>query len=759
MRKSRLMNARQYLETVGEGVKGAFAAQRSILAFDEYMDLFSRSPRAQARGAAQYLRDVIDHFGTREVQVPWGKVKRFRLFDLEFAPEARSARVAGQEEVQATLYRTIGNFVRSGRVNKLVLLHGPNGSAKSSIVAAIMRGMEAYSRLAEGALYRFAWVFPSEKRLRGGGMVGFGHGESVADLPSFAHLDGDALDARLACPLRDHPLFLVPRRERRRLLEEKCRPAEREGANESDFLLADYVADGELCHFCQQIYSALLASYHGDYLKVLRHVQVERFYISPRYQEGAVVVEPQLSIDASWRQVSADRTPSALPAALHAVALFEPAGPLVAANRGLLEFADLLKRPPEAFKYLLGTSETGRVSLDNFILHLDEVLLASANEKQLALFKDKDLSDFGSFKGRLELIRVPYLRRYTVEKEIYDQQVTRATVGKHVAPHATETAAMWAVLTRLKKPIPDRYKGEVREIVDELTPLEKLRLYDQGAAPDRLSLAQGKELKKHAEDIERESDVYPMYEGRVGASAREIKTAIFNAAQNPHFACLTPMAVLEELEGLCRDKTIHEFLTQEVVDGYHDHEEFVRLVEGELLDSLDEEIRDSMGMVSEGQYRDLFGRYIALVSSWTKGERVKNRVTGAYEQPDEERMLEFERIVMGEHDDRANFRRSLITAIGAYRLDHPDAKEIDTQAIFPDLFRRLREHYYEERKRQLRQNKQNVLKYLSDERSTLDDKARRGVESTIATLRERYLYCEHCAQDAVLFLFRRRYLD
>ncbi len=126
-------------------------------------------------------------------------------------------------------------------------------------------------------------------------------------------------------------------------------------------------------------------------------------------------------------------------------------------------------------------------------------------------------------------------------------------------------------------------------------------------------------LRKHAPDLYRESDVYPNYEGRSGASAREIKTALFNAAQNPNARCLTPLAVLEELDALCRDKSVHDFLQQEVVDGYHDHEEFVRVVEADYLDSIDEEIRDSMGLVSEAQYRELFGRYVTLVSALGQG--------------------------------------------------------------------------------------------------------------------------------------------
>jgi serine protein kinase len=750
------MDARRWLSTVGSSVKGAFVESRSILSFDEYVQAFVESPRRQARSAAQYLKDVLDHYGAEERETPVGKVQRWHLFDLPFEPEARALRVAGQDDVQAALYRAIATFVRSGRVNKLILLHGPNGSAKSSIVSALVRGMEAYSRTREGALYKYHWVFPSERKLKGGGL-GFGPRADSGELASFAHLDGEALDARLSCPMKDHPLLLIPKEERRRLLEEHCRPSAREGARESDFVLSDYLLDGEPCHTCRQVNDALLAAYQGDWLKVLRHVQVERLYVSARYQQGAVTVEPQLSVAAGYRQMTADRSVSQLPPALHSVSLFEPQGPLVAANRGVIEYSDLLKRNPEAFKYLLGTSETGRVALDHFVLQLDLVLLASANEKQLAAFKETP--EFASFKGRLELVRVPYLRRASVEREIYDRQITAAAVGKHVAPHATRVAALWAVLTRLKRPIPERYQGELREMVDDLAPLEKLRLYDTGEAPDRLSLAQGKVLRKHAPDLYRESEVYPNYEGRSGASAREIKTALFNAAQAEGTRCLTPLSVLAELEAICKDKSVHEFLQQEVVDGFHDHEEFVRVAEAEYLDVIDEEIRDSMGFVSESQYRELFVRYVTLVSHWVKGEKVKNSITGEYEPPDEQRMAEIEKIVMPPGDDRRNFRRGLISAVGAFRLDHPDAAEIDYAAIFPDLFRRLRDHYFEERKRQLRRSREDVLRYLSDERGSLDEKARARVEGSLRTLRERYGYCEHCAQDAVLFLMRRRYED
>lgn len=741
------MEAKRFLQSVGSEVSSDFVKNRSILSFDEYLALFLAEPKRQARNAAQYLKDVMDHFGTTEVRHPTGKLRRFKIFDS--TREDRDGRVAGQEEVQNAIYRILGNFVRAGSINKLILLHGPNGSAKSSLVNALKAGMEAYSRLPEGALYRFNWVFPSEKLVRGN--IGFG-GEKAGspEIATYAHLDVDQVAVRLTCDMKDHPLFLIPRSERKKMLAELIKPS----GNDDDFVISDYLLEGELCHKCRRIYSALLSASGGDFLRVLRHIQVERFYVSARYQVATFTVEPQMSVDAAYHQVTADRSQANLPPALQNLVLFEPHGPLVSANRGIMEYSDLLKRPLETFKYLLGMSETAEVPLEHMILQLDEVLIASSNEKHLGAFKE--LPDFASFKGRIELVRVPYLRRYKVEQEIYDAQITRTTVGKHVAPHATELAAAWAVLTRLKKPITDRYKGEMREIIDGLTPQEKLHLYEEQQPPDRLAISQAKELRKHVSDVYQESDAYPNYEGRSGASAREIKTALFNAAQSRNFKCLNALAVIEELESLTRDKTVYEFLQQEVVDGYHDHEEFVRVAEAEYLDRVDDEVRESMGLISEGQYNEIFERYVQTVSHWVKGEKMRNRVTGEFEKPDEGRMKEMEEIVMPRGEDPGEFRKSLITQIGASKLENPDAP-IDYPRIFPELFRRLREHFFNERKRQLQKNTENVIKYLSDEKASLSSKEQTQVQETLKTMAARYGYCDHCAKDSILYLMRKRY--
>ena len=742
------MDAKAFVESVGGGVSAEFSSDKNLLSYQEYLDLFIKAPLQQARNAAQYLRDAMNHYGTDIVAHPSGPIRRFRLFDL--VDHDREVRVAGQEEVQNAIYRVLDNFVKAGRINKLILLHGPNGSAKSSIVNALKRALERYSKEPIGALYKINWIFPSSKLVKGS--IGFSEMANSSDnLATYAHLEPDQVDLRLSCEMRDHPLFLVPPAERKNWLNSQ--PAVR-AQSSSDFVLSNYVGDGELCNKCRQIYVALLAAYHGDYLKMLRHVQIERFHISRRYQIGTVTVEPQLSVDAGHHQVTADRSQANMPSALHNVALYEPHGALVSANRGLIEYSDLLKRPLEAYKYLLGASETAEVPLEHFFLQLDQVLLASSNEKHLSAFKE--LQDFASFKGRIELIRVPYLRRYRAEQQIYDSQITASQLGKHIAPHATEVAALWAVLTRLKKPTADRYGTEIRAVIDHLSPMEKLRLYEEGRPPDQLSQSHAKELKKNISELYRESDAYPNYEGRSGASAREIKTALFNAAQNPHYKCLTPHAVIEELRAICQDKSVYEFLQQDVVGGFHNQGEFVSQVEAQYLEQVDEEVRTSMGLISEEQYGEIFERYVQNVLHWVRGERMRNRITGEMEKPDDARMNEMEAFVMLQGEDSSVFRRGLISQIGAHKLDYPDA-QLDYRQIFPDLFRRIRVHFFEERKRTLQKNKQNILRYLSEDRAGLQSRERSEVENTLKTMIEIYGYCENCAKDVVLLLMQKRY--
>ena len=150
-----------------------FVQSRRVLSFDEFVDLFGTDPKRYGRDAARYLRDMFDYYGTVEVARPYGTELRWRLFDLPWEDEvARRDALVGQEALQREVYRALSNFARQGRVDRLMLLHGPNGSAKSTFAHCIMRAMEDYSTRDEGAQYRFHWVFPRGRSLES--RIGFG---------------------------------------------------------------------------------------------------------------------------------------------------------------------------------------------------------------------------------------------------------------------------------------------------------------------------------------------------------------------------------------------------------------------------------------------------------------------------------------------------------------------------------------------------------------------------------------------------------
>lgn len=738
-------------------VRDSFLRDRTILSFKEYFNLALENPQRHLRSSAQYLVDMLHYNGTEVRALPWGRELRFKLFDAPFAEG--EGRVVGQEPVQQALYRIFANFAREGIVNKLVLLHGPNGSAKSSIIRCLMGGLEHYSRLDEGAMYTFNWIFPSEKLSSGG--IGFGSDVRQPELAegSYAYLSADNIDARIPSDLHDHPFFLIPQPIREKLLQELLPEPDEAQVMENGrptTIISDYLRNGDLSYKSRKIYDALLASYDGDLEKVLNHVQVERFYLSRRYRHGVATIEPQGSVDARIQQLTADRSLASLPKALQHLALYEPSGPLVDANRGMLEYSDLLKRPVEAFKYLLETVETARVSMDSFVLHLDMLYVGSTNETYLDAFKEHP--DFTSFKGRMELVKVPYLLRYSDEREIYSPQITPRVVGSHVAPHAVDVAAMWAILTRMRRCDPALYSRELRDVIDSLTPYEKMRLYDTGEVPERLPSRLAKELRAAIPDIYKESTGYPNYEGRFGASAREIRTALLNAAHNADYKYLSPLAVFDEIRELLKNRSVYDFLRQEVVAGYHNHEKFLADTEELYISWIDDEVRESMGLAPEKSYEELFAQYVEHISHWVKNERLVDPTSGEYRDPDQSFMREIEQVLMGEDEQAHDFRHSVIGAIGARALEAPESQP-DYGTIFRSYIQKLREDFYAKRTKVLRRNIESFLQLTAEGPEGLEEKDVEQAQLMLDNLTQHYGYNKESARDTVAYLLKKRYSE
>ena len=151
--------AASQVNAIAEQVEQRFRAGRRVLSFAEFLELFDAEPVRYSRDASRYLRDVFDHYGTTTVVHPWGEFTRFKLFDLPWEPAAgERARASRRARASTALPRARSSArsrcrrrstarsptsSREGRPNRLVLLHGPNGSAKSTIAPCMMAGARA----------------------------------------------------------------------------------------------------------------------------------------------------------------------------------------------------------------------------------------------------------------------------------------------------------------------------------------------------------------------------------------------------------------------------------------------------------------------------------------------------------------------------------------------------------------------------------------------------------------------------------------
>lgn len=725
------------LSSIEKQVRTDFEKNNRIVSFHQYLRMIEANPRLHFRGSAQYIVDTFDYFGKNG--------DRFKIFDMDF--DDPRYKVINQNEVQNEIYRSLQGFVREGINNKLILLHGPNGSAKSSIINCISRGMEQYSRTTEGALYRFNWIFPVDKITKGSLGLGARSG-AKEELDTYAFLNEDDIAAKIPCELKDHPILILPMHARRELFDQIQK-------KNKDFYPPEYLTRGSLSHKSNQIYEALLIAYKGDLKKVLMHVQVERFYVSKRYRTSAVTIEPQMHVDAQSRQVTMDRSLSFLPPSLQSMSLFELSGDLVDGNRGIIEFADILKRPVDTYKYLLIACEQGSVTVGSTTANLDAVFIGSTNELQLDAFKE--FPDFVSFKARIELIRVPYLLSYSDEQKIYDLLIKKIAGNKHITPHTTFVCALWAVLTRLKKPNPSIYSANVANVISELTPIQKAKFYDRGEMPAHLISEEKKHLKNSLSRMKEEYTNVPFYEGRMGASAREMKAILYDAAANTEFKTLSPLAVFKELEAFVKKTSEYEFLKQDIKDGYHDHAGMIEVVQEEYLSIVDREVRESMGLIQSSKYDDFLRKYIIHLSHLLKKEKVKNPITGKNEDPDTSLIEEFEKSIEAPSSpaDREAFRNNVISTIGAYALDNPN-KPVEYSKVFPDFIKKLENSYFEQQKLQMRKLGETLSLFGTDREDKSSDIYKLAA-TTINTMIQKFGYSEECAPQTILYLIKNRY--
>jgi serine protein kinase len=719
-------------------------ANLETLSFSDYMEVFEKNARQECRPTYEYIRDMLNHYGINQDG-------SFKLFQMKH-PD--SPAVHGQIKVQQALYQNLVNFSEEGFNNKFILLIGPNGSSKSSIVNKLIKGLEEYSETDSGKLYSFSWIFPLDTYVKGS--LGLTSSIRESHTGSYAYLEDKEISAIMPSELKDHPLLLVPKEYRQKLIEEALKNDDRLLAS----IRKSYLYRGDLSKRNRMIYDALLKNYKGKHNDVLKHIRIERFSISKRYSTAAVTIEPQIHVDARMQQITMDKRLSSLPPSLQSLNLFSLQGEAVLANRGVLEYSDLLKRPLDAYKYLLMTMETGSINLQGILTELDIFFIGTSNEIHLSAFKQHP--DFNSFKGRFNFITVPYLLDVKHEEKIYCEQIEGIKDRSQFSPHALNALCFFAVMSRLRVCQTKNYNDKkLANIATNLSPLEKA-LYLAGIEmPERLDIESKQILKQGFEDIVSEYINDGLYEGKFGLSPRDMKHIIYRLSSL--HKNVTFVEVLEYLQHLIQKKSEYDFLNMAPQADYHNPVRYIDLIKDYNLNIFDKELRSSLGLVDDRSYEDYIRRYVENINALNKGEKIKNNTTGKFVEPDDFFIKEFE-LAIGLKEDSKTYRSHLLSKMGAYSLDNKGKAIVYTE-VFPDLVNRLQESFRSEQKKVIENISRNMVFFEAEFAQTMDlnhssplsDENRKQIKSVLANLEKRFGYTEGAAMSLVKFLIKERY--
>jgi len=574
--------------------------------FAEYLDRLCENPRL-ARNAFQRVYEMILSFGTQRYTSLKHDFVHYKFFDDPI--DAGADAIYG---LDGPIMRLVDFFKSAaqgyGTDRRILLLHGPVGSSKSTIVRLLKKGMEHYSETDEGALYSFSWKVPGP----------------------------DGAEELHACPMHEEPLKLIPRRARREVLGK---------------LNADLPADhqvrvqGDLDPFCRRMFDELLVKYDGDWRRVLDHVVVRRVILSEKDRIGVGTFQPkdeknqdstELTGDINYRKIAqygSDSDPRA----------FNFDGELNIANRGVCEFIEILKLDVAFLYDLLGATQEHTIKPKKFAqTDIDEVIVGHTNEPEYKKLQSNELME--AFRDRTIKIDIPYNIRLSDEIKIYEKDFSKEKVrGIHIAPHTIEVAAMWAVLTRLEEP---KKAG--------LTQMQKLKLYD------------GRHLPGFTEDSIRELREEAPREGMQGISPRYIQDKISNSLVSEQAQvdkCINPFMVVNELEsGLSH----HSLITDE--EQKKRYKELLSVVREEYEDILKSEVQRAISADEEAIAR-LCANYIENVRAYTQHEKVRNKYTGRDEEPDERLMRAIEEKIDIPDSRKDDFRQEIMNYIGALALD------------------------------------------------------------------------------------------
>src|SRR5215216_6528948 len=346
--------------------------------FGEYFDRVLENP-ALARLSHARVYEMIMSAG---VDVKPSGERTYKFFDEE---------LFGIDKPIQHLVDYFNSAAKRLEVRKrILLLMGPVGGGKSTMVSMLKRGLEKYSRTEAGAVY-----------------------------------------AIKGCPMHEDPLHLIP---------DEMRPEiEREHG---------IYIEGDLCPSCR----AMLKDEYGGRAE---DVLVERVAVSEKARVGIGTFAPSdpKSQDISELTGSIDLSTIGEVGVESDPRAYRFDGELNIANRGLMEFVEMLKVDEKFLYSLLTLSQEQNIKTGRFaLIYAGESIVSHTNENEYIAFAGNRKSE--ALQDRIILVKVSYNLRVSEEERIYDKLLhqSEALRNVHLAPHTLKVAAMFAVMTRLEEP-------------------------------------------------------------------------------------------------------------------------------------------------------------------------------------------------------------------------------------------------------------------------------------------------------------------
>ena len=245
--------------------------------FEDYLDLVREDPGI-VRSAYQRMYDMVLSYGSEDYIDNKKKIVKYNFFsdpvneglDAIYGLDIPLMRLVNVFKAAANEY---------GTEKRIILLHGPVGSSKSTIARLLKKGLEDYSKTNEGRLYTFSWVVP----------------------PDLQHLTGG--QEVFHDPMNEDPLKLVPLEWRERAIDEL-------GVGESKYPVK---IRGSLNPASRFIFDQLMKHYDGLWEDVMSHVRVRRLLFSEKDRVGIGTFQPkdeknqdstELTGDINYRKIA-----------------------------------------------------------------------------------------------------------------------------------------------------------------------------------------------------------------------------------------------------------------------------------------------------------------------------------------------------------------------------------------------------------------------------------------------------------------------